>query len=310
MSNTILSWRNWCFELGTVTALSGTFEADAPLANLLTPQPGEMAISTTNATQIQIRCDWGESSSPPLGLPLGMIAILAHNMAAIPISAVPPNVFYQIGIQLTDANGATYTVNNINRADTLIQTSTDFQSNLYWLPPKAAGGAVDLSKITAIRITLPAGNYYGKLDPYTGILAQETFRAGCLWAGPIWRPDHTFRTATFRHGVIETPRGGESIGKQKYPLPQPRQRTMSAEFAKLSSAESFRLATTGPGLQQMAAWCARSRPLICIPDASSAEKAYTQGIYGYLDSAPMIDHHEVEGTDSIYTSSISMTEAL
>jgi hypothetical protein len=310
MPNTVFAWRNWCVEHGSLTATIGSFESQAPLNNLLSPQLGQKAISTSYATQVQIRCDWGGSSSPPLGLPLGMIAILAHNMAAIPISSVPPNVFYQIGIQLTDSSGATYSINAVNRKDVVVRVAGDFQSHFIWFPPAAAGQVVDLSKISAIRITLPAGAYYGKLDPYTGDLEVETFSAGGIWAGPVWRPDRGIRFGSFTSGITEARRGATSLGGQYYPLPQARRRRLSGDFTLTAESETFRLPESGFGLQQMAAWCATSRPVICIPDISDPDLIYTQGIYGYFDNDTSWSHFDTSSKERQYRGSFSITEAL
>ena len=73
--------------------------------------------------------------------------------------------------------------------------------------------------------------------------------------------------------------------------PEIRQRTGKVSFPGLLESEVYGTAPN-QSLQQLAAYCGVSRPLIVLPTTSDEELMYTQGIYGYLSSPASWDLFE------------------
>jgi len=303
MSNTVFAWRNWCTEVGTLSVVTGSFESEAPASNMLTPQTGRVAIAEPGAAAFTVTFAGG-LDSPEVGRPVHMIALLNHNIVDMPTAGS-----FDIGI--SSVGGGGYAPAGFPRPELFMVSDGQFQSHLFWITPDSNPvTGYDRDEVTQIAVGIGANLLCGRVDPITGEVTPEPFRCGGIWAGPIWQPDRGLRHASFTSGIVEARRGATSIGGQYYPLPQARRRRVSADLTLTSETETFRLSGDGPGLQQMAAWCGTSRPLIVIPDVSDPELIYTQGVYGYLDGDISWSHFDTSAKERQYRGSFSITEAL
>lgn len=296
MSNTVFAWRNWCSEVGQISLVYGSVYPETPLSNLLTPQTMRLAIAQGNILGYMVQFA-GHDDSPPVGYPVDIIALLNHNI-------VGPIDHGNFQITLLDAHGQSY----IFQEPELFKLSDgQFQSHLFWMVPRDDPG-FDWDRVVHFVVSTSAPT--GKINPITGEFTAEPFAHGGIWAGPVWRPDRGIRFGSFTFGITEARRGATSIGGQYYPLPQPRRRRLSGDFTLTAESETFSLPESGFGLQQMAAWCATSRPVICIPDITDPELVYTQGIYGYFDNDISWSHFDTSAKERQYRGSFSITEAL
>ena len=305
MANSLLSWRNWVFETGDLVAPPWyPFLDSAQLSNLRTPQQLKVAKrSETGETVIQYEFEVN------VGRPVGVIALLNHNI-------VDPGDTNNIQIEVTDASGEFITA---NMTDIVFNSGYGSQilPSLYLFPQDVLGG-FSSEIVNRIVITISSGVTCGTIDPYTDDITPEPFQAGVLWAGPAWRPVNGIKFAALQQGITENARGVYSIGGQFYPQPQPRQRLSSFEFGGLLEDEVYSTWVNYPSLQQMASWCARSRPLIVIPQNDDDELVYAMGVYGYLTQDPTWTHQDgfmtstKEGSNNkrMYQAGLQMREAL
>lgn len=272
MSNAILSWRNWCAEYGTATEVSGSFETNAPLSNLLTPRTGELAIATTAGVPHRFNVTWSSGSPETAGRPVGIVALLNHNIVELTGGGA-------VVLEMYDADGHIYQNNTLP----LTNANSGFQSHLFIITDDYVA-PFDINRVVTIEILVDDTAICGTKDPYTGVITPAPFQAGGLWAGPAWRPDNGVRFDGWGQGITEQRRMVRSIGGQVYASPEARARRMSMEFSLLHEREVYSADLVNqPSLQQMAAWCGVSRPLIALPIITDAELIYMQGIYGYLD---------------------------
>lgn len=303
MPNTVIAWRNWCAEVGTLSVVSGSFEPEAPASNMLTPQTGVRAIAQAGAAGIGVQFAGGQDS-PPIGRPVHMIALLNHNIIDMPTAG-------SFTIDIACAGGGGYAPAGFPRPELFMVSDGQFQSHMLWITPENNPiTGYDRDEVIGFGVGIGANLVCGKVDPITGEVTPEPFTCGGIWAGPVWQPDRGLRHASFTSGIVEARRGATSIGGQYYPLPQARRRRLSADFTLTAESETFRLPESGLGLQQMAAWCGTSRPVICIPDITDPALIYTQGVYGYFDSDSSWSHFDTSGRERQYRGSLAITEAL
>jgi len=229
-----------------------------------------------------------------------MIALLNHNI----VGPLTPSTFM---IEVFSVDGG-YQPAAFPTPELFRVGDGQFQSHMFWMVPTV--GSPGFSREEVVSFTVAVGAICGKIDPITGEYTPEPFKCGGIWAGPIWRPDRGMRFGSFTSGITEARRGATSIGGQYYPLPQARRRRLSGDFTLTAESETFRLPESGFGLQQMAAWCGTSRPVICIPDITDPDLIYTQGIYGYFDSDLSWSHFDTSAKERQYRGSFSITEAL
>lgn len=301
MSNTVFAWRNWCSEVGQISVTTGSVYPETPISNLLTPQTMRLAISQGSVLGYTVQFA-GHDDSPPVGYPVDIIALLNHNI----VGPLSPGNFE---IALWDAHGQVYQPAAFPAPELFRVSDGQFQSHLFWMVPRGNPFiAFDWDRVVSIAVGSSAPT--GKINPITGEFTAEPFAHGGIWAGPVWRPDRGIRFGSFTSGITEARRGASSLGGQYYPLPQARRRRLSGDFTLTAESETFRLPESGFGLQQMAAWCATSRPVICIPDVSDPELVYTQGIYGYFDNDISWSHFDTSAKERQYRGSFSITEAL
>jgi hypothetical protein len=309
MPSTVLAWRNWCTEFGTIATVVGSFEAGAPVTNMLTPRTGELAIATAPNIAVGFDVDWGGSDSPLVGRPVDIIALLNHNILELPTAGA-------FNIDILDADGGGYSPAGFPTPALFVASDGTFQSHLFWILPEGTLGSLDRTKVVKITVGIGSGAICGTRDAYTGVVTEAPFQAGGIWAGPIWTPEYGTKFESFSQSVSEIARGARSIGGQFYPNPEPRFRKGQIEFALLSEPEVYSTDVSQPSLQQLAAWCARSRPLIVIPVQGDADLIYTQGIYGYLEGDPTWTLRDSAHTRTaaqkgrVYTGGLSIAEAL
>lgn len=302
-NHALLSWRNWCGEIGTLEEVFGAWEPQAPMTNMQKPQTSIKAIRTDLDPVMQIDCPWSG------GRPVGCVGLVNHNIISIP-----------------NANDITFVLRDTSMNVALIHPPTqiipsaEFQSHLIFPVTQAMAPGVNLTSIDFCSVLLEGDIVTGIMDPYTGTVTAEPLSIGVLWAGPKWEPRNGLRFDAFGQGTIEVPRRVESIGGQVYAMPQQRRRTLAAEFTLLGEDEVYTKRalrkTTLPTLQQLSAWCVVSRPLIVLPIAADDELAYAQGIYGYLDqpmSWALVTRSNTGadvGPERQYRAQLQMTEAL
>lgn len=301
MSNTVFAWRNWCTEVGTLSVVAGSFQSQAPASNMLTPQPGALAIASSQSAAFGVQFAGG-MDSPAIGRPVHVIALLNHNIVEMPTAGS-----FAIDVFGVDGN---YQPAGFPKPELFKVGDGQFQANLFWTVPETAPGGFNRDRVTGFGVSIGANLLCGRIDPITGEYTPEPFKCGGIWAGPVWRPDRGIRFGSFTSGITEARRGATSIGGQYYPLPQARRRRLSGDFTLTAESETFRLPESGFGLQQMAAWCGTSRPVICIPDITDPDLIYTQGIYGYFDSDLSWSHFDTSAKERQYRGSFSITEAL
>ena len=311
----ILAYKNFCFEPRADAAeLTGTFAAANPLSNLLTSRLGELAIASTAGAVNTFEVTLIEGS-PTTGVPVRVVAILNHN-----IISFPPNFPNPFNVSVTDVAGRSYGP-DMTAADILnIGHDGSFQNHLILILPEApypnipdpGNLPVNMSEIYKVNVGIGADVVCGIRDPYTGEETIQPFSAGGIWAGPIFQPENGIAVNIFSQGVIDPSRVARSVGGQVWSSPEERVRKGSIGFAGLFEREVYALAPT-QSLQQLAAHCGTSRPILVIPVSSDTELMYFQAIYGYADSVP-----KWSTTDKVidagalvrlYTGTLDLTEA-
>lgn len=301
MSRSFFSWRDWC-ESGSISVVSGSFESDAPASNLLNETPGILAIADAPGQIIHLSSTFlGHGDDSPWGGPVGLVCLINHNIVDVTDDGDIRFVLYD-----KDNGSAIYDISS----GIIINQRGTFQSHLLF--PVPSNDEIDLTQVNRIDLTIQASVLTGSVDQYTGQITEAPFRAGCFRAGPIWRPERGLRFASPQFGITEVRRGVTSIGGQYYPQPQVRQRTLQSEFTLMTEPEVF--SAQNPGLQQMAAWCGTSRPLVVVPDDIDNDLVLAQGVYGYLQNDMSWSHFDSTGKPGgkvrEYRSSFSIKEAL
>lgn len=300
--NSALAWRNWLFDSdSSVTPDSGTWETEAPLSSLQTPQLGDVAIAVGLGTN-EFNFNLGGTQFRPVHV----IGILNTNV--IEIAEDSSSSEFGIVIELTDSSANTDTITIPPQV--LPSATNDFQTHLFWFVP-ATGLAVDRERITVLRITVnrSGGLICGTRDPYSGALStSDPFQAGAIWAGPLWIPPRGIKLRSPVGSVLEERRGVTSIGRQRYPSVEPRVRSLRFEM-NLPESSVYSIDIEQPSAQQMAAWCGLSRPLLLFPQRQDADLLYLTGFYGYLDE-PVAWSTIDKGTEREYIASVQVTEGL
>lgn len=279
MATSVLAYKNFASS-GYIVNAGSAWETGAPMANLLTPRLGQRAIAATDsAMSVEI---FVNSGSPTLSAKVGVIAVLNHNI----ISLDDPTNF-NIDVYFTDNTLATLGgetdpaafFNTVN-----MQQDGTFQSHFIWVPT----GAEFLTK-RVYKIQVSVSGYplaiCGTQNPYTNELVVEKLSIGGIWFGPSFKPDNGISIDGFAQGIADRSQVVTSIGGQVWAEPEVRQRTAKVTFAGLLEREVYSRAPT-QCLQQLAAYCGVSRPLIVIPTTAADELVYTQAIYGYMPSPP------------------------
>lgn len=308
MTTSAIGYKNFA-DGGHVVNLVSSWEADAPLTNILTPRLGQKAISASDigyAFEVYLN-----SGSPTLSATVGIIAILNHN-----IISLDDATNFNIDVYFTDntlatLGGETDPASWFNTVS--MQQDGTFQSHFIWVPTSPE---FLTKKVYKIRVALSGYplSICGSQNPYTNELTVENFSLGGIWFGPVFRPTNGISISGFGQGIIDQSQVVTSIGGQVWAEPEMRQRTGKVQFPGLLESEVYNKAPT-QCLQQLAAWCGVSRPLIVVPTTSDEELTYTQGIYGYLSSPASWELFEKtkDATTGqmvrLYTGSLEITEA-
>lgn len=278
MTTCVFSYYNLASGGSIANAGGASFETSAPLSNLLTPRLGQMAIQVglpANAYfDVFIR-----GGSPTYSAMVGVIAILNHNIIVMEDQT-------DLDIQVTFSDGTTSSsLGELNPDNFLNISNADgtFQSHIIWVPTDPA---FLTKRVESVRFFIGNLGYTvtGQIDPYTGQITSSPLSLGGIWIGPKFTPANGISIDGFAQSVADNSQVVRSIGGQVWAEPEVRQRTMKATFAGLLESEVYALAPT-QCLQQLAAYCGSSRPLIAVPTTSTDMLMYTQAIYGYL-SAP------------------------
>jgi hypothetical protein len=299
--NSAFAWKNWCALTQDFTMVTGSFEDDAPVENLGTPQTGQLAISTGGT--VAFRCRTGTTT--PSGRPVGIVGLMNHNIYAIP-QPNPGNLL--VFLIQTESTNYEIQVNTFG-----LQRYGDFQHHLFVFLPDLAQ-----QNLISVGVRVNASVICGRYDEDSGLFVDEPFSAGGIWASPLWRPERGIRFGSITQGVTENRRGSYSIGGQYYPQIMARRRTLSGTINLVDDLETQ--ASANPTLQEMAAWSATSRPVVCIPDVTSRMTIATQALYGYFDE-PLSWSHVTNGerfdevtadmvANRFYSGGFGITEAL
>lgn len=306
MATSVIAYKNFASS-GYIVNRVSAWEVGAPMANMLTPRLGQKAIAATFDTMgVDVFINGG---SPTLSANVGVIAILNHNI----ISLDDPTNF-TIEVYFTDNTlaslaGETDPAAFFNTVS--MQQDGTFQSHFIWVPT----GAEFLTK-RAYKIEVAVSGYplaiCGTQNPYTDELTVEKLSIGGIWFGPAFKPENGISIDGFAQGIADRSQVVTSIGGQVWAEPEVRQRTAKVTFAGLYEREVYNRAPT-QCLQQLAAYCGVSRPLLVIPTTSDDELVYTQAIYGYL-SAPAswnliekVDDNDVK--TRLYSGGLEIVEA-
>lgn len=306
MAISVLAYKNFASG-GYIVNLTSAWEVSAPMTNMLTPRLGQKAIAATSgAMGVEVFIN---SGSPTLAAKIGVIAVLNHNI----ISLDDPTNF-SIEAYFTDNSvstlaGETDPAAFFNTVST--QQDGTFQSHFIWVPT----GAEFLTKrVYKIRVAISGYPLAicGTQNPYTDELTVEKFSVGGIWFGPTFKPENGISIDGFAQGIADRSQVVTSIGGQVWAEPEVRQRTAKVTFAGLFEREVYSRAPA-QCLQQLAAYCGVSRPLLVVPTTSSDELVYTQAIYGYL-SAPAawnlvekVDDNDVK--TRLYSGGLEIVEA-
>ena len=314
MPSAVFSYRNFCLDPeATITNTTGSFRSDAPVTNLMTPRLADVAIAATsppgNLFEVVFR-----PGSPSVGVPVRLVALLNHNIVSFPDNFPSP-----FNMTIYDVNGKVYYNETPEGLIRSVGADGSFQNHAFFLIPADATdlsgldlGPLDLSRIAQFSVGLSAEVVCGTMHPYTGQVDVQPFQAGGLWAGPIFQPINGISLDGFSQSAADNSRVMRSIGAQVWATPETRQRTASIEFSKLYESEVYRLLPE-TSLQQMAAYCGISRPMIMLPISSDDDLVYLAGIYGYAASPPKwvsTEKSPLNGVrERLYTASLDLVEA-
>lgn len=269
MATTVIGYINLAH---TINLVVGTFEADAPITNILTPRLGQKAIRASGDTFFEVYFGAG---SPTRLADISMIALLGHNILSMDtILDIDIRCIMEDGSQVIspgfDANAL-----GVNPSD------GTFQSHLIWYVPNT-DAAIANQRVEYVTVSIGFSNVHcGTKNPYTGEIETAPLEIGGIWIGPVFKPEHGIAIEGFASGVVDNSQVVRSIGGQVWAEPEIRQRAMKVSLVGMKESEVFALAPT-QCLQQLSAHCGTSRPVIVIPTVSDDELMYLQGIYGYL----------------------------
>lgn len=274
-STCAIGYHNWAFELECIAySLFGSIEPSAPLSNLLTPILGQKAIAATDGPT-GFAVDWS-NGSPTVGARVDIVALLNHNILEAPSN---------IGFGMYDADGGSFSPSGLPIELFGFGTDGSFQSHLVWVMGANDTPGLNRDRVYYVGWSFPADTITGSKNPYTGEVTRERLSMGAVWAGPSFAPRRGIAIDGLNQSIADNSQVARSIGGQVWAEPETRQRRCKINFAGLYESEVFALAPNS-SLQQLAAHCGLSRPMIAIPTTSSDELIYTQAVYGYAASPP------------------------
>lgn len=274
MATTVIGYVNLASSVSTV---SSWWEADAPIANVLTPRLGQMviAVEPIGEPTRQFVVYLG-SGSPTASARCDIIALLNHN-----IISAGTNTDFEIYITCVGGNA----YNILNGMDYINLDNADgtFQKHIIWYATQSFPALANerVETVTFIFKYDPSSLVTGKINPYTGVIEREPLSFGGVWVGPAFAPRHGIAIDGFSGSLIDGSQVVRSIGGQVWAEPEVRQRTMKVQLPGMKEPEVYGFAPS-QCLQQLSAYCGVSRPLIVVPTTDTEELVYTQGIYGYL----------------------------
>lgn len=267
-------YRNWVAEVGEfLTAESSLFEAAAPGANLLTEQPGQLAIAAIDSPA-SIAVNIGGSGSVLVGRPVGVVALINTNALLSDSTAAA------FRCRLTDSSGATGVWNS---AALSLSTDGTTYNNVFWVTTQetAESFACDLTDIVKIEILMTGAMTYGRRNLWTNEVTNERMFVGTLLAGPVYRPAYGIRMVGFAPGSVDSSRTVRAIGGALWTSPQTRLRQLQGELTLVPESEIEALPPSC-GLRQMADWCGVSRPVLIVPSDSNETRLHQQSFYGHF----------------------------
>lgn len=299
MSNCVLSYKN---HAAYAVAGTMTFDADYPVSNVITPRLGEKAVAT-GAGNFEVYINQG---SPTLAATIGVIAILNHNIISIDD---PTNI--EIIAYFTDGSAATIYPSSTFFQEYYTQQDGTFQSHMILVPTDTQFDTKRVWKVS-FGFAAPSLVICGSKNPYTGVITQQQLSIGGIWIGPKFTPLINASIDGFAQSVEDNSQVVRTIGGHVWTSPEIRQRTATITFPGLFESEVYALAPA-QSLQQLAAYCGVSRPLIVVPTVADEALMYAQGIYGYLSAPPSWNSYEKAALSGVmtrlYQGSIEILEA-
>lgn len=256
----------------SVSSLSGTWEAAAPLSNILTPRLGQKAIRASGDASFSV---YFGSGSPTLLADIGLVAILNHNIIRI-------DGVLNVEIIIVMEDGTTYSSLGWDGLQLQINPSDGyFQSHLIW-NAIASYPAIANQRCESVQFNITMADVIcGTRNAYTGEIVSGPLSIGGVWIGPVFRPRMGIALDGFAQSITDRSQVVTSIGGQVWSEPEVRQRSGKITFPALYESEVYAIAPT-QSLQQLSAHCGTSRPLLVIPTTSTDELMYAQAIYGYM----------------------------
>ena len=294
MTTCVISYYNMA-AYGSIENNGGaSFETEAPLSNLLTPRLGQKAIQVGESPNAEFIV-YIKPGSPTYSAFANVFATLGHNI----IESYDAS---DVIIEATFDDGSSVSSAGDLDAGNFVNASPDgaFQSHIVWAPTNT----VFLTKrVVSVRFVIYNASLTmrtGSIDPYTGQITSAPLSIGGIWIGRKFAPRNGILLDGFKQSVVDNSQVVRSIGGQVWSEPEIRQRTAEISFGGLYENEVYDVAPS-MSLQQMAAYCGISRPLLVIPTISSEQLAYAQTVYGYMPEPPSWGSFEKAGLDGVQT---------
>lgn len=278
---TLIAYRNWVVEFGSVDDPSG-WEPEAPLSDMLTPRPGEIAIHAGAAGDIVWRINVGapgaSSSENAYGRPVHVVALVNCNIVMDPGDAplIVVRGIDQDGAEKVCTARAIITHGGVNGFQ-----RTQLLFLLYRDATDAGEATCDLDRVVALQFEIDSTVRLGMRDQWTGAISPAPLFSGTVIGGPAWLPTNGLRLIGFAPGVTDPSPSVKAIGGTDWTAPLARPRTLNGEFALLPESE-IEARPPNMGLRQLAEFCGTSRPLLVIPDIRDDQLMHEQACYGLL----------------------------
>lgn len=294
--SSLLAWYNWTADYGTMSVMSSNgiaFEAEAPISNLKTRQPGQVAIAAGYGNvNFAVEYDTGR--------PVGVVALLNTNIVTDIGGAL-------MQVTLFDSNG---NYGKINAPAVKLNGTGDLMTNLIWLVEDIfETDGIDTTDVVRVEVWIDEDVETGSRDPWTNTVAAAPFRGGTLLTGPVWRPEFGIKMAGHLPGVVDKSPVLRSIGGSTWAAPLTRARQITVDLPSVDESE-VEAQPPNMGLRQMGKYCGISRPLLIMPSTTDKQYMHDQSIYGNLTSDlswSLIER--VEGERS-FTCSFSVLESM
>lgn len=274
----LIAFRDY-IQTGVVIDQIDGFQPGAPASNLQDRRLGVPA-------RLLERTGPGLQCTLDTAQPIGIVAILAHNMGAS----------VQSTIELQDLIEGDW-----------VSVYSAFVD--VWQP--AADSFFPRHHI----VVLPE-QYNARRILYTNAATStidgNPFTAGRFWAGPVWRPEGKTSASDFSARIMDDSTVNKSVGQQIYVDYVARYRQLSCSIPYMTEAEAFG-AEDGDtlNLQDIAFEVGRGGAILVIPSQSNNQIIHKTGVYGHFYEPPSIN---LTGSNKemgrLYTTNFEVVEDL